>query len=78
MEETERYVIEITEGVYAKWILWTAGLYPRPLEGNLDQAMVVSDEWLEYKLDRVNKTRKEMLEFEFPTMKFKKMKMSFV
>lgn len=77
MKQTERYTMELEEGVFAKWVLWTAGLYPRALEGNLDQAMIVSDEWLQYNLERTNKTRKEMLEDTYPTIKFHKMKLTF-
>lgn len=60
-----RYVIK-KDGDFVKWIQWTAGVSPLCRTDVFDKAYVVDDDYLNYIIERTEKTRKELILEKYP------------
>ena len=69
MNNMKRYVLQTDENQFVTWIQWTAGVIPTIRNDVYDKSYIVSDEYLDYLLERTGKTRKQLLEEYHPNLK---------
>ncbi|PLS18991.1 hypothetical protein CVD28_00900 [Bacillus sp. M6-12] len=72
-----RYVLKKEDGFF-RWIQWTAGVVPSVRTAEYEQAMIVSDEYLNYEVEKTGKTRRELIEEYHPGTQFVKVQITIV
>ncbi|MFJ8528316.1 hypothetical protein [Bacillus sp. NPDC094106] len=74
----KRYIIQL-DNQYVKWISWIGGITPNnPFLTDFDSAMIVSEEYLNCKIERAGLSRKELIKQKYPEVKFVEVKVVIV
>lgn len=68
-----RYVLKINDSTYVKSISWIAFEIPEIRTDNFENAVIVTDRWLDEKVE-FEKTRLDAIKLHYPNMKLVKVK----
>jgi hypothetical protein len=72
-----RYVLKKEDG-FIRWIQWTAGVVPHVRTDDFEQAMIVSDDYLNYPVEKTDMTRRELIEEYHPDVEIKPVRIELV
>lgn len=64
-----RYVFKKGEK-YVKWVGWTAGVIPVIRLTDFDHALIVNEEYLDFKVEKTGKTRRQLIADYNPDIDF--------
>lgn len=76
-EVSMRYVLKDGEE-FVRWIQWTAGVVPHTRNGDFNKAMIIDDDYLNYEVEKTDKTRGELIKEYHPHIEVVKVTVSIV